>query len=263
MDLTFLETIRLWEFEAVLTELRRRQPLGAEVLEIGAGSGWQARQLAEHGYRVQAIDLPSSHYAPHRVWPILDYDGRRIPFPDGSFDVVFSSNVLEHLSGLQPFLIETVRVLRPNGLAIHVLPTGMWRFWTTLTHYATLCRIGLSAGQVLLRHGRASLSSEARKRLESVVGNATGRILLRRMIIPTRHGEVGNALTETWVFSRMRWTRVFRRAGWTIEGYRTNQLAYSGHALLGDAIGLSCRQRLSKVMGSACHIFVLRPPRLS
>ena len=78
MDLKFLEAIRLCEFEAVLDELRKRQPHGARVLEIGAGSGWQARRLAELGYQVQAIDVPQSGYDPHRVWPIQDYDGRRI-----------------------------------------------------------------------------------------------------------------------------------------------------------------------------------------
>jgi 2-polyprenyl-3-methyl-5-hydroxy-6-metoxy-1,4-benzoquinol methylase len=75
------------------------------------------------------------------VWPVQDYDGVSIPFPAESFDVVFSSSTLEHISHLRAFQSEMRRALKPGGMAIHIVPSAAWRFWTSLTHpirYLTL-----------------------------------------------------------------------------------------------------------------------------
>jgi 2-polyprenyl-3-methyl-5-hydroxy-6-metoxy-1,4-benzoquinol methylase len=66
-------------------------------LEFGAGTGKQALELQRRGFRVTAIEMLTSNYAEHRVFPILDYDGATIPLADASVDVVYSSNVLEHI----------------------------------------------------------------------------------------------------------------------------------------------------------------------
>ena len=49
---------------------------------------------------------------------------KRLPFPDGSFDAVFSSHTLEHLylSQTRSLLRECLRVLRPGGVVRHVVP---------------------------------------------------------------------------------------------------------------------------------------------
>ena len=73
-----------------------------------------------------------------------------------------------------------------------------------------------------------------------------------------RHGEIGNTVTELYYFSRHRWTRLFEATGWRIDHYGTNGLAYTGHSLAGGALGLPSRRRISRVLGSACHVFVLR-----
>ena len=93
------------------------------------------RFLASEGFVVEAIDLEQNPYAKNLVYNVISYDGKNIPFPDEYFDVVFSSNVLEHIAHIDQFLLEIKRVLKSNGIAIHILPTGSWRFWTNLSHY--------------------------------------------------------------------------------------------------------------------------------
>ena len=58
-----------------------------------------------------------------------------IPFTDKSFDMVFSSSVLEHVRDLPATLSEIHRVLKTNELAAHVLPNCSWRFWKSVAHY--------------------------------------------------------------------------------------------------------------------------------
>jgi ubiquinone/menaquinone biosynthesis C-methylase UbiE len=125
-----LEAIRTRELETALNFL----PPKGRVLEIGAGSGWQARLLSGRGYEVSAIDVPTSGYRENRVWEVVEYDGRIIPFADKTFDILFSSNVLEHIPHIDEFQQELRRVLKAEGVMVHVLPSTSWRFWTNLTH---------------------------------------------------------------------------------------------------------------------------------
>lgn len=61
--------------------------------------------------------------------------GETMPFEDNAFDVVFSTNVLEHVQNLNDVIAETVRVLKPGGYAHHIVPNfGSW--WEG--HYGVL-----------------------------------------------------------------------------------------------------------------------------
>ncbi len=128
--LSHLKTIRAYELKVVLDML----PPEGRLLEIGAGTGWQAQALEARGYDVNAIDLTSSYYRENRVWPVTDYDGKVIPFASNSFDIIFSSNVLEHIPHIYKFQKEIHRVLKPDGYVLHVLPSSSWRLWTNLVH---------------------------------------------------------------------------------------------------------------------------------
>jgi SAM-dependent methyltransferase len=54
--------------------------------------------------------------------PDYYYDGRTLPFSEGSFDGVLCTQVLEHVSHPQELLLEISRVLRPGGILILSAP---------------------------------------------------------------------------------------------------------------------------------------------
>jgi SAM-dependent methyltransferase len=248
MDGSHLEQIRLAELARAMAWM----PAGARVLEIGAGTGWQARRLAAAGFDVTAIDVADSNYRSARVWPIIDYDGQRIPAEDASFDVVFSSNVLEHVDDLRRFLPETARVLRPGGRAVHLVPSATWRLWTSLTHYPYV--IGRL---ITLAAPRTADPRCEGGRIEGVTSGSGRTSMLRKVLWSQRHGETGNALTELYYFSRRRWLRLFDETGWTVAAVGGNELFYSGYSVVGDSLSIEARNRLSHILGSSCHLFVL------
>ena len=135
-----LEAIRLYELDVALKLL----PLEGRLLEIGAGTGWQAQALQNQGYDVSGIDIPSSNLKDDRIWPVTDYDGKNIPFENNTFDIVFSSNVLEHIYDFQA---EIERVLKPGGIVIHILPSSSWRLWSNITEILKKWRPPLIHGE--------------------------------------------------------------------------------------------------------------------
>ncbi len=49
------------------------------------------------------------------------YDGKKIPFPDESFDLIWSNDVYEHIRFPQITVAETYRLLRPGGMVVHII----------------------------------------------------------------------------------------------------------------------------------------------
>ena len=219
---------------------------GARLLDLGAGTGHQATLLTDLGYAVTAVDLPSSAYAAQRVHPVIEYDGRTLPLPDGSMDVVFSSNVLEHVKALDELLQEIARVLAPGGVAVHILPTPAWRWWTTLTYYPWLLK-------------RVITLAGAMVRAQPPNGDCGPKHTRAVLLLPERHGERGNFLTEAWYFSEHWWRRSFTRAGFEVVATAPVGLAYTGSMLFADRLSVAARRRWARFAGSSCRIYVVRP----
>jgi SAM-dependent methyltransferase len=63
--------------------------------------------------------LIANAYCAHQSWVEFRHgDAAKLPFLDGHFDVVVSTQVLEYLPDLQVALVELYRVLRPGGCAV-------------------------------------------------------------------------------------------------------------------------------------------------
>jgi len=249
-NLEHLKTIRHHEIKGVLAWL---PAAGATLLEIGAGTGEQAKLLVRAGYQVQAVDLSQSNYADARVFPVQEFDGVNLPFADASFDAIYSSNVLEHVAALTELQAECRRVLRPAGVCVHVLPSTAWRFWTFLSAY--LNAIEASGRLLVAVLGVRAGEGPYRRRVLREGFNALAAI--RDAVFQSRHGERGNTLTEHWYFSARWWRAAFRRDGFDVLVSEPMGLFYTGYMVAGSRLSLRQRHMLARYLGSACNLFVL------
>lgn len=97
-----------------------------KILDAGCGEGTRLHLLAPSGARAcgldinrQAINLARKQYPRHEY---IVYNGGHFPLPDTSFDLVYSTYVLEHTKDPKMFIDEMVRVLRPGGTLVLLCP---------------------------------------------------------------------------------------------------------------------------------------------
>jgi SAM-dependent methyltransferase len=104
---------------------------GRRVLDVGCGTGWFSREIERAGGRVVALDIglkllekTGEKCAAARVAG----DACRLAFADHSFDIVVSSECIEHTVDPRQALAEMCRVLKPGGLLVVTVPNELWRW---------------------------------------------------------------------------------------------------------------------------------------
>jgi SAM-dependent methyltransferase len=243
-----LNRVRCYELETV----RSLFPSDAAVLEIGAGNGFQASIIAGWGCTVAAFDVAGRETPARTYYTVADYDGTHLPLADSSMDIVFSSNVLEHVRHLPELLADTLRVLKPRGIAVHILPTPHWRFWSIVAHYPFLVftALGIPTGFVDWS------DKEERQSRTSERGVA---YLIKRVLWPGPHGEFPSAIAEFSGFHAGHWTRELEQAGFAIERVSPSGIYYSGYGLFAN-LSIGARCRMARFLGSSTQAIVARKP---
>ena len=110
----------------------RQMYLTAEsrVLDVGCGSGWATRLIAQTAMNGQAIGIDISDEmvdlakASSTAFPNVDFEvasAEALPFPDGAFTHVFSMESLYYYSNLTTALNEIYRVLADGGRFVTVV----------------------------------------------------------------------------------------------------------------------------------------------
>jgi SAM-dependent methyltransferase len=113
-------------------DLRRRFLLsevgrGDRALDLGCGAGTFAAMLAAAGAVVTGVEVAEAALSRARAaHPELDFrlvplDGP-LPFDDGEFDLIWASEVIEHVADTERWLQEVARVLAPGGRLLVTTP---------------------------------------------------------------------------------------------------------------------------------------------
>lgn len=119
------------------------------VLENGCGVGMYVQRLASHAGRVTGLeyDYPRAQQARQLAdrlanAQILCAAGENLPFPSGSFDLILSHEVLEHVLDDRIAVSEMARVLRPGGRMVIFVPNRGYPFETHGIYWRESYRFG-------------------------------------------------------------------------------------------------------------------------
>jgi SAM-dependent methyltransferase len=152
---------------------------GRRVLEIGCGVGTDLARFAQGGARVSGVDLSETAIDLARKnlahlgleGDLRIADGTSLPWPDGSFDLVYCHGVLQYAADPRGIVREAHRVLVPAGEAIFmVYNRRSWLAWMSRWF------------GVGLEHGDApGLTLFTRRELEDLLG-----VFPSRRVVPER-----------------------------------------------------------------------------
>jgi 2-polyprenyl-3-methyl-5-hydroxy-6-metoxy-1,4-benzoquinol methylase len=92
---------------------------GKSALDVGCREGIQSEWLKKKSYKVTSIDIDKSY----RYCRIVDVN-KKLPFKDSSFDLIWCSEVIEHLDNPKKTISEFIRVLKKNGRIILTTPNS-------------------------------------------------------------------------------------------------------------------------------------------
>jgi SAM-dependent methyltransferase len=222
---------------------------GERVLDVACGTGVVARLAAEHvgpAGRVVGLDLNPGMLAVARSLPVagvpvgwVQATAGRLPFPDGSFEVVCCQLGLQFFPDRAAALAEMARVLVPGGRLVVMV-------WRSIDHspgFAVLAgaldrHVGLAAGALM----RAPFGLGDEGKLRGLVeGAGFGEVGVDRQAGVVRFGSAGRWWSPTglgrrwpgrsgppgrppgrgwWPRSRPRWSRGRARRGWPSRSRR-------------------------------------------
>lgn len=94
-------------------------------LDIGCRDGYWSDVLKKKGYKVKSLDIE-----PHYEGALKHDVEKGLPFKDKTFDLVWCTEVLEHLRNPQILISEIDRVTNKGGVAVLTTPNSSWgAYW--------------------------------------------------------------------------------------------------------------------------------------
>lgn len=175
---------------------RQLRPADKRVLNIGVGNGFLEKTLRAES-RAEVYSLDPSEGAVERLRGAAGMDAgharvgysQAMPFPDGAFDVVIMSEVIEHLDDtvIDATFHEVSRVLAPHGRYLGTVPAD-----EKLENSRVACP---HCGEVFHRWGH--VQSFSRERLADLLRREFDRVAVR-------HVYFGNWQTLNWK-GRLKW----------------------------------------------------------
>ncbi len=112
-------------------------PAGKKTLDVGCGGGILAEEFARLGCEVTGIDPSEKSLDAARAHAAgaglrIEYRagaGENLPFGEGTFDIVYCCDVLEHVDDYRKVVAEAARVLKPGGVYFYSSINRTLRSW--------------------------------------------------------------------------------------------------------------------------------------
>jgi SAM-dependent methyltransferase len=111
--------------EEICRQVTDRRP---RILDVGCGTGANLLMLSEYG-EAEGVDISEAALAFCRergLDKVRLGAGEKLPYEDGTFDLVTALDVVEHMDDDLAGLREMRRVLRPGGRVLLFVPTFMF-----------------------------------------------------------------------------------------------------------------------------------------
>lgn len=243
------ELIRNGELSTALDLFPKEKNL--EILEIGGRDGFQANIISKKGHKVTSIDIkPLSP----QFYPVQKGDITKLNFKDNSFDLIYSSNMLQEIPDIKKAFMEIKRVLKKNGTIIHVVPSSWWSIITNFWHYCFIPKYLIKSKKFqnivnldIKNNDEGNVSSKE-------ISVSSIKNLKRLFFHPL--GANTSFVHEIISFSDINWKNLFKQNGFKIVNKKNCPFYYSGYAVFKFKY-IKTRKFLAKNCFPSCYCYVM------
>ena len=251
--LQWLHYLRNEELKAAIRFFPQDKPL--KILEIGGGEGYIAKCISDMGYDITSIDVAPIF---PQLYPVQQVDVTHLSFSSETFDLVFSCQVLQYIKNVELAFQEIKRVLKKNGIIIHLVPTTSWRSLTTFWHYYLM---PMHIASYVIRKQRQSAEGKNVTNQKENIKSTSNKVArkLSKIVNYLLHpiGTSPTFIHEMYYFSSFSWNRLFLKHGFKIISVENGPYLYSGYFVFKMRF-LKFRKFLAKHFFSTSYCFVLK-----
>lgn len=221
---------------------RSPKKLFNEGLELGAGDGFQSTLLSDY-----VVKLISTDFYPdilnRRNTESIEYlvcDAEKLSgrFERGQFDLIFSSNLLEHLPDLEATFAGMYHILKDEGITVHIMPSPFWKLCNAALYIPNIFVLVLE----ILTEGKGigKVFEKAKEVKEREKGNnpkldKTAHRSMLGILFPRPHGVSSSNFKEFFLFRKKRWKKEFEKANFELISIIKGPV-FSGHGFGMDRI---------------------------
>lgn len=225
--ITYIQNLKKRELSNIFSKCPKK--IFEKGLELGAGDGFQSTLLTKFVSHLISTDYNSNRLKKKNTksieYHICDAEQLDKYFEKNQIDLIFSSNLLEHLVNPNRTLITIYGLLRADGITIHVIPNPFWKILSLLLYIPNnilrilntktknnvhknnqnqkeICFHKKEKKSIKIKHGSGNNPKLVRKRKPS----------LYRFLIQEPHGVSSNNIIEILAFSKFRWKKEFKKA---------------------------------------------------
>jgi SAM-dependent methyltransferase len=112
----------------VCDKLISELPIGANILDFGAGQGALSERLVDAGFNVTSVDIDETNFKSKKAKFIkVNFDSQEsissfVKFNENSFDAVLGIEVIEHVEDQWNYVRQLMNLLKPGGLVLVTTP---------------------------------------------------------------------------------------------------------------------------------------------
>ena len=230
------------EFEIFCTFLPKSN---LKILEIGGGDGMKSMLFDKLGHTVVCVDIEPWQ---DQFFPITKIKNNVLPFKSNSFDVILSSHVIPHVEEKNLLFDEINRVLNPDGIILHEVPSCWWSLFTNFLYYLQIPKFILKS--IFKNISKNNLNSD--KISSNQKNPSISKFLTLKKLFTHPLGNNPSFIHELFYFQKSSWKSFFIKNNYRIIEIKNNNLFFTGFGIFKNRF-LHFRSILSIIFPSSYY----------
>ncbi len=242
------QKIRSGELETALEIFPNEKNLN--ILEIGGRDGFQANIISKKGHKVTSIDINPLSPQIHLV---QKGNITKLNFQDDSFDLIFSSNMLQEIHNIDEAFMEMKRVLKKDGIIIHIVPSSWWSLITNFWHYCLIPKYLIKSNK-FQKVFQSKTKIENQKQEDKKEIKSSKSNIKQLFFHPL--GANTSFIHEIFYFSNSYWKKVFTKNEFEIINKKNCPYFYSAYSIFRFKF-LKLRRFLAEIGLTSCYCYIM------